>query len=99
MIGYRAKAQRYLRRRQMKYFRLACGCLFCVAVFAMAACKAKPRYQMVGEPSHEQPPATSSPTSPGQLATPSPLLIQPSDGYAPRLATMARSVGPDRSLV
>src|SRR5438445_1509314 len=99
MIGYRAKAQRYLRRRQMKYFRLACGCLFCVAVFAMTACKPEPRYQMVGEPSPEQPPATSSPTSPGQLPTPSPLPSQPSEGQALSLSTLAISVRPAIILV
>src|SRR6267143_3036106 len=99
MIGYRAKAQRYLRRRKMKYFRLACGCLFCVAVFAMTACKPKPRYQMVGEPSPEQPPATSSLTSPAQLPTLSPLPSQPSEGQAPGLATLASSVRPAIILV
>ena len=83
----------------MKYFRLACGCLFCVAVFAMTACKPKPRYQMVGEPSPEQPPATSSPTSPAQLPTPSPLPSQPSEGQALGLATLVSSVRPAIILV
>ena len=83
----------------MKYFRLACGCLFCLAVFAMTACKPKPRYQMVGEPSPEQPPATSSLTSPAQLPTPSPLPSQPSEGQAPGLATLASSVRPAIILV
>ena len=83
----------------MKYFRLACGCLFCVAVFAMTACKPKPRYQMVGEPSPEQPPATSSPTNPAQLPTPSPLPSQPSEGQGPGLATLASSVRPAIILV
>jgi TonB family protein len=99
MIGYRAKARRYLRRRQMKYFRLACGCLFCLAVLAMTACKPKPRYQMVGEPSSEQPSATPSPTSPGQSPTPSPLPSQPSEGQAFGLATLASSVRPAIILV
>src|SRR6267378_335453 len=99
MIGYRAKARRYLRRRQMKYFRLACGCLFCLAVLAMTACKPKPRYQMVGEPSSEQPSATPSPTSRGQSPTPSPLPSQPSEGQAFGLATLASSVRPAIILV
>src|ERR1700680_763725 len=72
MIGYRVNAQLYLRRRQMKYFLLACGCLLSLAVFAMTGCKPKPRYQMVGEPSLDQPPATPRPTSPAQSPTPSP---------------------------
>src|ERR1700687_5136856 len=99
MIGYRAKAQRYLRRRQMKYFRLACGCMFCLAVFAMTACKPKPRYQMVGEPSLDQPLAPPGPTSPGQSPTPSPLPSQPSEGQALGLATLASSVRPAIILV
>ncbi len=70
-----------------------------VAVFAMTACKPKPRYQMVGEPSPEQPPATSSLTSPAQLPTPSPLPSQPSEGQAPGLATLASSVRPAIILV
>src|SRR5438552_2567394 len=83
----------------MKYFRLACGCLFCLGVFAMTACKPKPRYQMVGEPSPEQPPATPSPTSPAQLPTPSPLPSQPSEGQALGLATLVSSVRPAIILV
>jgi TonB family protein len=83
----------------MKYFRLASGCLFCLAVFAMTACKPKPRYQMVGEPSPEQPLATSSPTSPAQSPTPSLLPGQPSAGQALDLPTLASSVRPAIILV
>src|ERR1700720_2935736 len=99
MIGYRAKAQRYLRRRQMKYFRLACGCLFCLAVLAMTACKPKPRYQMVGEPSSEQLSATPSPNSPGQSPPPSPLPSPTLEGQALGLATLASSIRPAIILV
>jgi TonB family protein len=78
----------------MKYFRLACGCLFCLAVLAMTACKPKPRYQMVGEPSSEQPSATPSPNSPGQSPTPSPLPSPTLEGQALGLATLASSIRP-----
>jgi len=83
----------------MKYFRLACGCLFCLAVLAMTACKPKPRYQMVGEPSSEQPPATPSPTTSDQSPTPSPLPSQPSEGQTLTVATLARSIRPAIILV
>jgi len=99
MIGYRAKARRYLRRRQMKYFRLACGCLFCLAVLVMTACKPKPRYQMVGEPSSEQPSAAPAPTSPGQSPISSPRPSQPSEGQALGSATLASSIRPAIILV
>src|ERR1700680_4031579 len=99
MIGYRVNAQLYLRRRQMKYFLLACGCLLCLAVFAMTGCKPKPRYQMVGEPSLDQPPATPRPTSPAQSPTPSPLPSQPRAGQALDLPTLATSVRPSIILV
>ncbi|HWX15173.1 MAG TPA: TonB family protein [Chthoniobacterales bacterium] len=83
----------------MKYFRLACGCLFCLAVLAMTACKPKPRYQMVGEPSSEQPSATPSPNSPGQSPTPSPLPSPTLEGQALGLATLASSIRPAIILV
>ena len=83
----------------MKYFRLACGCLFCLAVFAMTGCKPKPRYQMVGEPSLDQAPATPSPTSPAQSPTPSLLPSQAPAGQALDLSTLAISVRPAIILV
>lgn len=83
----------------MKYLRFACGCLFCLAVFAMTACKPKPRYQMVGEPSSEQPSATPSPTSSGQSPTPSPLPSQPSEGQTLTVATLASGIRPAIILV
>ena len=83
----------------MKYFRLACGCLFCLAVFAMTGCKPKPKYQMVGEPSLDQALATPSPTSPAQSPTPSLLPSQPPVGQALDLPMLAISVRPAIILV
>jgi TonB family protein len=65
----------------------------------MIGCKPKPSYQMVGEPSPEQPPATPSPTSPAQSPTSSQLPGQPPAGQALDLPTLATSVHPAIVLV
>jgi TonB family protein len=78
----------------MKYFRLACGCLVCLAAFTMGGCKQKPRYQMVGEPSPEQPSATPAPTSPAESPAPSQTPGQPSE-----LPALAKSVRPAVILI
>ncbi len=52
----------------MKHLRLAFGYALCLAVFATAGCKPKPRYQTVGEPSSDQFASTTS----AQQPTPSP---------------------------
>ena len=52
----------------MKHLRLAFGYALCLAVFAIAGCKPKPKYQTVGEPSSDQFASTTS----AQQPTPSP---------------------------
>ena len=50
----------------MKHLRLAFGYALCLAVFAIAGCKPKPKYQTVGEPSSDQ----FASTTPGQQRIP-----------------------------
>jgi TonB family protein len=53
----------------MKYLQLLLGCLLCLAFFATAGCKPKPKNQIVGEPPAGQP--TSSPVVPSPVQSPS----------------------------
>ena len=53
----------------MKYLQLLLGYLLCLAFFATAACKPKPKNQIVGEPPAGQP--TSSPVFPSPVQSPS----------------------------
>jgi TonB family protein len=66
----------------MKYLQLLLGYLLCLAFFATAACKPKPKNQIVGEPPAGQP--TSSPvvSSPVQSPSLSPSPTQPSQTKA-----------------
>lgn len=58
----------------MKHLRLAFEYALCLAVFATAGCKPKPKYQTVGEPSSDQ----FASTTPAQQRTSSPSSSQPS---------------------
>ena len=76
----------------MKHFRFTIGCALCLAILAVAGCKPKPRYQMVGEPNVEQPQSTPTPTP-----TPTPEAT-PAEGH-PDLKKLGESIGPAVILV
>jgi len=57
---------------KMKYSRLAFSGVLCLAFFAAAGCKAKPRYQMVGQPDADQSQSTPTATTPAEQKSPTP---------------------------
>ncbi len=88
----------------MKHFRLAIGYALCLMVLATAGCRPKPKSQIGGEPSPNQPTSSPAATSPAQHPTPSPLSSQPSEIKAEQvqpldLPKLANSVRPAVILV
>jgi TonB family protein len=61
----------------MKHLQLAIGYALCHALFAAAGCRPKPKSQIVGEPSPEQPPSAPIIPSPIQQPSSSPSPSQP----------------------
>lgn len=89
---------------KMRHLRLAFGYALCLAVFATAGCKPKPKYQTVGEPSSDQPLSPPPATTPAQQPTSSPTASQPSRTKAEQiqaldLPKLANSVRPAVILV
>jgi TonB family protein len=88
----------------MKQLRLAIGYALCLMVLATTGCGPKPKSEIVGEPSPEQPVSSPAATSPAQQPTPSPSSIQPSEIKAEQvqslnLPKLANSVRPAVILV
>ena len=88
----------------MKHLPLAIGYALCLAFFAAAGCRPKPKSQIVGEPSPDQPP--SSPIIPSPIQQPSsspspsqPLEIKAEKAQSLDLPKLANSVQPAVILV
>lgn len=60
----------------MKHSRLAFSIVVCLAILATPGCKAKPHYQMVGEPEPTQPSPTPTPATPTPTPTPDQAAIE-----------------------
>ncbi len=88
----------------MKQLQLAIGYALCLAFFATAACRAKPKSQIVGEPPPDQPPSSPIIPSPTQQPSSSPSPSQPLEVKAEKaqsfdLPKLANSVRPVVILV
>src|SRR5260370_36707113 len=71
------KVSKLYLRWQMKHLQLAIGSAFCLAIFATAGCRPKPKSQIVGEPSPDQLPSSTIIPSPTQQPSSSPSPSQP----------------------
>jgi TonB family protein len=88
----------------MKHLQLAIGYALCLAFFAAAGCRPKPKSQIVGEPSPDQPPSSPIIPSPTQQPSSSPSSSHPSEIKADQvqsldLPKLANSVQPAVILV
>lgn len=81
----------------MKHSRLAFSGVFCLAIFVVAGCKAKPRYQMVGQPDADQSQSSPAATTPPPQKSPTPTAT-PEPGIA-ELKKLIESVQPAVVLV
>jgi len=88
----------------MKHLAVPIGYALCLAFFATAGCKPKPRDQIIGEPFSGQSPSSPSATSPVQQQNLPPSPIQPPETkpqqvYSVDLPKLANSVRPAVILV
>jgi TonB family protein len=88
----------------MKHLRLVIGYALCLLILGTAGCRPKPKSQIVGEPSPEQPLSSPIIPSPAQQPSSSPSPIQPSEVKAEKvqsldLPKLAGSVQPAVILV
>lgn len=79
----------------MKHSRLAFSGVLCLAFFIAAGCKAKPRYQMVGQPDADQSQSSPASTTPQKSPTPTPT---PEPGIA-ELKKLTETIQPAVILV
>jgi hypothetical protein len=88
----------------MKHLQLAIRYALCLAFLAATGCRAKPKSQIVGEPSPDRPPSAPSISSPTQQPSSSPSPSQPPQVKSQKaqsldLAKLANSVRPAVILV